>query len=215
MTHRVVAICDVGVFTFLFPVIRRAYKRELKTFYKTTYFTAYRCCSGWREMNGQCIIRERRKRVDIGPFFIYLFRAAICNQACQNGGACMKPNTCSCASGWGGPKCSVGKIVLLLTQPCSGYIFIFSMFSLSVACVHSYGPGCTLPCNCVNHGQCSRYTGACTCTAPGFFGIYCERSCNFGFYGVNCAKKCDYCTNGAGCDSITGSCQCLAGYKGT
>ena len=31
---------------------------------------------------------------------------AICNHACENGGTCSAPDTCSCAAGWTGSLCS-------------------------------------------------------------------------------------------------------------
>ena len=33
---------------------------------------------------------------------------AVCSSGCYNGGRCIRPNTCLCASGWTGPTCSTG-----------------------------------------------------------------------------------------------------------
>ena len=33
------------------------------------------------------------------------FLAAVCSPGCYNGGTCVSPNTCSCASGWMGVDC--------------------------------------------------------------------------------------------------------------
>ena len=35
--------------------------------------------------------------------------AAVCTFGCYNGGTCVSPNTCSCASGWTGRSCRTGE----------------------------------------------------------------------------------------------------------
>ena len=34
---------------------------------------------------------------------------AVCSSGCYNGGTCVSPNTCSCASGWMGVDCRTGE----------------------------------------------------------------------------------------------------------
>lgn len=42
---------------------------------------------------------------------IYIF-AAICKQACENGGKCLSPGICFCPSGYYGHNCQNGKFNL-------------------------------------------------------------------------------------------------------
>ena len=33
---------------------------------------------------------------------------AVCEQGCDNGGTCIEPGECSCATGWTGNRCEAG-----------------------------------------------------------------------------------------------------------
>ena len=53
---------------------------------------------------------EAAKHVSVSPSTSLLLTyvsslAAVCNSGCYNGGTCVSPNTCSCASGWTGRSC--------------------------------------------------------------------------------------------------------------
>ena len=37
---------------------------------------------------------------------------AVCTRRCRNGGTCTAPNTCTCAPGWSGSRCTKGKLLL-------------------------------------------------------------------------------------------------------
>lgn len=41
---------------------------------------------------------------------------AVCSPACLNGGACTRPNVCSCLAGYGGQDCSGCKYMLFLVR---------------------------------------------------------------------------------------------------
>ena len=45
---------------------------------------------------------------------IVRWRLAVCTSACQNGGTCSAPNTCSCTSSWTGATCTTREIRLFL-----------------------------------------------------------------------------------------------------
>ncbi|XP_054853395.1 epidermal growth factor-like protein 7 [Eublepharis macularius] len=66
------------------------YKVSRRWAYQTVSQLAYRCCPGWRWVNGHswrgC-------------------NAAICHPPCQNGGKCLFPNECACPAGWTGRCC--------------------------------------------------------------------------------------------------------------
>ncbi len=42
-------------------------------------------------------------------FTVFFFSTAICSPACQNGGTCTSPDSCSCPDGWAGSDCSEGR----------------------------------------------------------------------------------------------------------
>ena len=42
-------------------------------------------------------------------FLSSLFSSAVCASACQNGGSCTAPNTCTCTSQWTGSTCATRK----------------------------------------------------------------------------------------------------------
>ncbi|CAH3148870.1 unnamed protein product [Porites lobata] len=97
----------------------------ITTYYATTYMSGYTTCCGflcwarcqrWREKTKQASKKLTRQGLDV-----YLrcckgwqrssskpreCSEAICSQGCSNGGTCVYPEICSCASGWKGYSCS-------------------------------------------------------------------------------------------------------------
>nr|KAF6362770.1 EGF like domain multiple 8 [Pipistrellus kuhlii] len=77
--------------------------RRVCSTYRTTYRAAWRevrrevrqthavCCQGWRKRHPGALACEE----------------AICAKPCLNGGACVRPDRCECAPGWGGRHCHV------------------------------------------------------------------------------------------------------------
>lgn len=77
--------------------------RRICSTYRTTYRVAWRevrrevlqthavCCQGWRKRHPGALACEE----------------AICAKPCLNGGACVRPDRCECAPGWGGKHCHV------------------------------------------------------------------------------------------------------------
>ncbi|XP_060564261.1 delta and Notch-like epidermal growth factor-related receptor [Ruditapes philippinarum] len=63
------------------------------TRYRTQRVSYHECCSGWQ--GSYC-------------------STPICYQSCQNGGTCIRPNTCQCTSSFKGPHCET-KITLPTT----------------------------------------------------------------------------------------------------
>ncbi|XP_022784919.1 epidermal growth factor-like protein 7 isoform X1 [Stylophora pistillata] len=61
---------------------------KLKTIYRRTIDTYFRCCNGWRRRGNECPI-------------------AICRYGCKNGGSCYSPNRCRCTPFWTGPNCGI------------------------------------------------------------------------------------------------------------
>ncbi|XP_063966093.1 epidermal growth factor-like protein 7 [Lytechinus pictus] len=51
----------------------------------------YECCPGWRQAHK----------------YAKGCTEAICTQECQNGGRCLRPNTCACPAGWTGQYCEI------------------------------------------------------------------------------------------------------------
>lgn len=64
---------------------RTQYSQNRHVSYRTLYMSNRRCCSGYREVRGQC--------------------TPVCSSGCYNGGTCVSPDTCSCARGWTGGNC--------------------------------------------------------------------------------------------------------------
>ncbi|XP_013416954.1 uncharacterized protein LOC106178357 [Lingula anatina] len=64
------------------------WSRCARTRYYTKTFTNYyyKCCPGWKKINGQCV-------------------DPICSPNCQNGGTCMRPNYCRCPATHYGSHC--------------------------------------------------------------------------------------------------------------
>ncbi|OWF35134.1 uncharacterized protein LOC110443319 [Mizuhopecten yessoensis] len=60
------------------------------------YTTEYYCCSGYEDVGNTC--------------------KPVCNDACQNGGTCVSPNTCTCTPGQSGSNC--GDVVCSHLRPC-------------------------------------------------------------------------------------------------
>jgi hypothetical protein len=90
---------------------------------------------------------------------ISIFTLAICSKACENGGKCVAPNTCSCPPYFTGPQCTTGKsnmqlyilllinfsdawmalwIILGITMGQSDHSIVFSLFWKSHASHANY-----------------------------------------------------------------------------
>lgn len=103
--------------------------------------------------------------------FCFSLAAAVCLQKCKNGGECLGPNTCQCATGWEGLQCQTGGFihqVVNLNRKCF-FLLFFSPLSeikplLSAVCTR----------RCLNGGR---------CVLPD----YCH--CRRGFKGPTCALK--------------------------
>ncbi|XP_059558386.1 epidermal growth factor-like protein 8 isoform X2 [Myotis daubentonii] len=77
--------------------------RRICSTYRTTYRVAWRevrrevrqthavCCQGWKKRHPGALTCEE----------------AICAKPCLHGGACLRPDQCECAPGWGGKHCHV------------------------------------------------------------------------------------------------------------
>lgn len=103
---------------------------------RTTYRVAWRevrrevrqthavCCQGWKKRHPGALACEEGEaasswawggapgvaREPAGPFQTALpAPPAVCAKPCLNGGACVRPDRCECAPGWGGKHCHVGE----------------------------------------------------------------------------------------------------------
>uniref|UniRef100_T1IXJ0 Tyrosine-protein kinase receptor n=1 Tax=Strigamia maritima TaxID=126957 RepID=T1IXJ0_STRMM len=89
------------------------------------------------------------------------------------------------------------------------------------ACVENkFGPTCGQRCPvCLNGGICHDMTGECVCP-PGFYGLACEKSCDFNRFGRNCTARCsdkdlaDGCAGALLCLPDPFGCTCAAGFTG-
>ncbi|XP_059158858.1 uncharacterized protein LOC131942909 [Physella acuta] len=81
----------------------------------------------------------------------------------------------------------------------------------------SYGPECSIPCNCNDRTEkCFPTTGGCLSGCPvGFEGYGCSEACSDSHYGAGCAETCNRRCLNQQCNNIDGSCLgCSAGYLG-
>ncbi|XP_045397715.1 epidermal growth factor-like protein 8 isoform X2 [Lemur catta] len=84
------------------PYLTLCAGRRTCSTYRTTYRVAWRevrrevqqthavCCQGWKKRHPGALTCE-----------------AICAKPCLHGGACVRPDQCECAPGWGGKHCHV------------------------------------------------------------------------------------------------------------
>lgn len=195
---------------------RIAIKTVISTRPITKYFdrNVYHCCNGWTRVDNQqpeCI-------------------TPICNIKCQNGGKCVKPDTCECKKGYSGDYCQLD------TDECKDaaknnceQVCINTAGGFKCSCRRGYslnsdGRTCTeinecaaptSPCGCaVNDGVCK---STCMNTQGSYL---CK--CNKGYQlnsAVQCkdinecfvnSKLCDHkCVNKPGAYE----CQCFKGYQ--
>ncbi|XP_062290103.1 epidermal growth factor-like protein 7 [Scomber scombrus] len=101
LRHNVVMATESYVQPVHKPYITVCQGHRLCSTYKTVYTVAYRqvsrvtppsrfypeCCPGWRRFHSQNC------------------NQAVCDQACENGGTCLRPNQCACPFGWKGHQC--------------------------------------------------------------------------------------------------------------
>ncbi|CAM9457173.1 unnamed protein product [Chrysoparadoxa australica] len=96
--------------------------------------------------------------------------SAVCAFPCENGAACVAPDTCACTTGWTGQACTTA----ICSTPCGNRSVCVAPDTCD--CVPGFGgAGCTTPLcfqTCMNGGTC---TAPDTCTCPsGWFGYTCE-----------------------------------------
>jgi hypothetical protein len=124
--------------------------------------------------------------------------SAVCSQICENGGVCVKSDTCQCAAGWTGIDCTVP----VCSSPCGSNQVCTSPNTCT--CKPGYeGPSCNTPqCiqNCYNNG---------TCSAPD------TCSCANGWFDTNCTTPvCSRtCANGGNC-TAPNVCVCPSDWQG-
>ena len=110
---------------------------------------------------GGCVLTGRGKDCEEGYLCIEAACKPVCDEACQNGGTCSAPNTCTCASGWSGNNCA--------TPVCSPSCQNGGSCSAPNTCTCPSGWSgntCTTPVcspSCQNGGTC---TGPNTCSCP-------------------------------------------------
>ncbi|XP_072015697.1 epidermal growth factor-like protein 7 [Amphiura filiformis] len=181
------------VFQPYFAMCNDGYR--LCTRYRTVYNLGYRrrfaqvqrkvsymCCPGWRTPNN----------------FASSCTDPICTHDCRNGGRCIAPDTCHCASGWTGKTCEIPQC----STPCQNHGRCVGPDTCT--CPRGWGgplcskAQCSTPCK--NHGRC---VGPDTCTCPrGWGGPVCSKAVCF-----------SECHNGGECVGPD-SCACPAGWTG-
>jgi len=94
------------------------------------------------------IVAQDAPYVCLRGFFNRLFKLyvlAVCSSACQNGGTCSAPNTCTCTASYSGTTCTIRKLT-------SFFIVNYAILLYLAVC----SPTCS------NGGTCSS-PGTCTC----------------------------------------------------
>nr|CAD7257868.1 unnamed protein product [Timema shepardi] len=151
---------------------------------QTTRQVSYNCCPGWSQIS----------KISHGC------GRPLCSSSCQNGGSCVRPDSCSCAKGFTGSSCQTA----VCSDSCQNGGSCVGPDSCE--CPTGYtGPMCqTAVCSspCMNGGRC---IGPELCACPsGFTGQYCQTDID------ECeSKPCDqHCVN------LPGSfeCQCKTGF---
>lgn len=155
---------------------------------------------------------------------------AVCAQACENGGNCNGPNTCSCPTGWVGEDCTSPQCA----QPCGRNRVCTGPEECT--CKPGFaGADCDQPLcaqTCANGGNCSA-PDTCSC-APGWYDANCTTpvcaqtcgnggnctapdtcSCPAQWAGADCRTPvCPQgCANGGECVA-PGTCRCQVGWSG-
>ncbi|MFA5625602.1 MAG: SUMF1/EgtB/PvdO family nonheme iron enzyme [Bradymonadales bacterium] len=147
---------------------------------------------------GACSLIGQDNKCDDGYQCIDAECKPFCAEACQNGGTCSAPNTCTCTAGWSGETCT--------TPVCSPSCKNGGTCSASHKCICASGwsgETCTTPVcspSCKNGGTC---TGPNTCT------------CASGWGGNTCTTPvCNpSCQNGGTCNSPN-KCTCASDWSG-
>ena len=123
---------------------------------------------------------------------------ATCTKVCENGGSCIGPDVCQCATGWAGPDCTspMCAVACAAKQVCAG--------ANRCVCKPGWGnfPSCDLPLcvqDCANGG----------CTAPD------TCTCTNGWFDANCTTPVcgQTCGNGGNCTSPN-MCSCPSEWRG-
>ena len=129
--------------------------------------------------------------------------SATCSVVCENGGRCVAPETCACATGWRGADCTTP----ICSDGCasSGSLRTLCVAPETCACVPGYSnyPSCDTPLcvqTCANGGQCAA-PDTCSC-ASGWFDSNCTTPL--------CAQTCG---NDGRC-TAPDTCTCSAGWAG-
>ena len=125
--------------------------------------------------------------------------SAICTMICENGGTCIRSDTCSCPNGWSGIDCTIP----VCSAPCPENTLCVGPESCK--CKPGFGgTACRTPqCqqNCHNGAVC---TNPDTCT------------CKYGWFGTDCTVPVckQTCGNDGNCVGPD-TCQCSNQWKGT
>ncbi|KAM7392570.1 hypothetical protein PAMA_007607 [Pampus argenteus] len=115
LRHNVVTATETYVQPVHKPYITVCQGHRLCSTYKTVYSVAYRqvsrvphhvrfypeCCPGWQR------------------FHSHNCNQAVCDQACENGGTCLRPNQCACPLGWTGYQCQTDVDECSEQRPCA------------------------------------------------------------------------------------------------
>ncbi|KTF73430.1 hypothetical protein cypCar_00044771 [Cyprinus carpio] len=116
---------------------------------------------------------------------------------CKDGHYCNRINgKCShCNPGWIGDRYRF----LAFVANC------YNVENCEVRCPNgTYGENCEKDCSHCFNGDCHFATGECLCD-PGFYGTYCNLTCEFGQFGVNCAQTCP--CHDKNCNPVSGACN--------
>lgn len=101
------------IFPFSFPGIK----------HRVTKQYIHNCCPGWAQVSKTshgCTKREFLSNIS-NPLKIVEVKqkfSAICKHPCKNGGKCVKPDTCSCPSGFSGRYCELDINECQEEKPC-------------------------------------------------------------------------------------------------
>ncbi|KTF88183.1 hypothetical protein cypCar_00024096 [Cyprinus carpio] len=122
-----------------------------------------------------------------------------CERHCQcaNGKCNPVDGSCTCKPGYRGKLCR---------EPCpAGFYGQNCKNNCEVRCPNgTYGENCEKDCSHCFNGDCHFATGECLCD-PGFYGTYCNLTCELGQFGVNCAQVCP--CHDKNCNPVSGACN--------
>ncbi|XP_070568540.1 matrilin-2-like [Ptychodera flava] len=157
------------------------------------------CCPGWQDSEtGSCTV-------------------PICNPACENGGTCTAPDTCTCSSDYYGSRCSNDRNECSRNNGGCAHTCINTHGSHHCACRAGYELASNGR-NCVDIDECSEANGCCDQLCGNTVGSY-TCACRDGFTlngdGRTCSAICNpACENGGTCNAPD-TCTCPPNYHGS